>query len=117
MVNVLLVCPALIVTLRTAGLSTLALLLDRVITVSCGAAATNFTVPVTLLPPLIVLGLKLTDFTPATTLVSASSVLFDKSGSGSLAVTLAMLVTLPATVVFTTILFLTAWPIATLPMP
>ena len=58
-------------------LATLALLLDRVITVSCGAAATNFTVPVTLLPPLIVLGLKLTDFTPTTTLVSVPSVLFD----------------------------------------
>ena len=103
-------------TLRTAGLATLALLLDRVITVSCGAAATNFTVPVTLLPPLIVLGLKLTDFTPTTTLVSVPSVLFDKSGSGSLAVTLAMLVTLPAAVVCTTMVPLTSWPFARLPM-
>jgi hypothetical protein len=53
--------------LLTVGFATLVLLLDSVTTVSFGAAATNVTVPVTLLPPLIVLGFRLTDFTPTTT--------------------------------------------------
>jgi hypothetical protein len=57
--------------LLTVGCATLVLLLDKVTTVLLGAGATSVTVPVTLLPPLIVLGFRLTDFTPTTTLVSS----------------------------------------------
>ena len=44
-VNVLLVCPALIVMLLKVGCATLLLLLDKVTTVLLGAGATSVTVP------------------------------------------------------------------------
>jgi hypothetical protein len=115
-VNVLLVWPVVIVTLLRAGLATLVLLLDKLTTVLLVAAALSVTVPVTSLPPLIVLGFKLTDFTPTTTVVLSLSELLDKSGSGSLAVTVAVLVILPVAVVFAVMVRVTFWPFARLGM-
>ena len=94
--------------LLTVGLATLSLLLDSVTRVLLGAGATSVTVPVTLLPPLIVLGLTLNDATPITTVVFALSVLFD-NGSGSLAVTLAVLVIVPVAFAFTMMVRLALW--------
>ena len=61
MVNVLVVWPLRIVTLLTVGLATLSLLLESVTIVSAGAGQTRLTVPVTLLPPVTVLGLKVNE--------------------------------------------------------